>query len=413
MAAGCSQVEELSLSDIQNMPGIPSLTQKRSTDEAIDIAQIAADKFFPSCTKNSIIRNVDSENLGYCISESANSLSKDTVIYVINFKDEKGFVLVGADKDSPELIAIVENGNFDGGKTDNQGFNMYIEEVMCRLSNIPDYGSNEEITAWEYKYETDERSGINEPLVHVAWHQDPPFNKYCPDPTFATGCVATAIAMTISAYKYPAEVELTFPEAPVNSVVLDWDEMIAQTHNRYHDGACSYCDQNALLQREIGQRVGMNYGLMSSAYMKDIPECLESFGFHSPVPQKYKLTSVLSSLSSGSVVIIGGTNEAGNGHAWVVDGSKYEYVRTDAYRRDVHKGTSWEHCNYNVTESWYLHMNYGGGSSYIGYYLSQRHVKAEGVLTVGLEIDSYDVTMFTGLNSYNKNVEIIPNIYID
>lgn len=58
-------------------------------------------------------------------------------------------------------------------------------------------------------------------------------------------------------------------------------------------------------------------------------------------------------------------------------------------------------------------MNYGGGSSYIGYYLSQRHVKAEGVLTVGLEIDSYDVTMFTGLNSYNKNVEIIPNIYID
>lgn len=149
MAAGCSQVEELSLSDIQNMPGIPSLTQKRSTDEAIDIAQIAADKFFPSCTKNSIIRNVDSENLGYCISESANSLSKDTVIYVINFKDEKGFVLVGADKDSPELIAIVENGNFDGGKTDNQGFNMYIEAVMCRLSNIPDYGSNEEITAWE------------------------------------------------------------------------------------------------------------------------------------------------------------------------------------------------------------------------------------------------------------------------
>ena len=42
-----------------------------------------------------------------------------------------------------------------------------------------------------------------EPLIQTAWHQNKPYNAYCPDGMLA-GCVAIAMAQVMNYYRYPS-----------------------------------------------------------------------------------------------------------------------------------------------------------------------------------------------------------------
>lgn len=417
VAVSCSQLnDENSLISVES-DGYGSCV--RSVDEAIQIAQKAAEYFFEYNTKSDtgLTRSVDNWNICCYPPVDTKSTDNSSLMYVVNFEDNNGFVLVGRNRNAPEVIAVVENGTYNGEKTDNPGFEMYMEDISKQLMmlstySVPDY---EDIMLWQYKDEiTEDINAVNGPLISAKWGQYAPFNEYCPN-SYPTGCVATAVALAMSAHKYPSSINLTFSGAPAGQVSLSWENMIQSEHDCYHNPSCSYCNQNALLQREIGHRMRMDYGADGSgtSTKRYAIKCLESFGYECGAYIPYDISEIFSSVEKKYPVIIRAEN-AEEGHAWVVDGTQYQSKRIDTYRNNSRRiFVRWEHCNYNITRSKYLHMNYGWGEDdTIGYYLAEYYIHAEGIFTENGYMDQYPIRMFTGEDGFDKDVFIIPNIHV-
>ena len=390
---------------------IPSYQEEqfRSKDEIRSIAMSSISFFSDNeqtkCSEKRILSIIPS-------SRTTRSGMSSPVFYVVNFDNNDGFVIIGAKKDSPEVIAYSDKGNYDGKHSDVEPFNMYIGEIENQLevqSIIIDVS-----TSSHYQTRTTNSSSNNSPLISVAWHQHQPFNWYCSSPfnsNVPAGCVAIAIAQIMSVYSYPASITLTYPSESASVQTLDWEEMKQAVHYTItHTDTCLACTQLAILLREIGNRVQMNYGVGGSSASSALyaRSTLESFGYESSAYQDYSLTSVINSLDARHPVYIRANNSDGEGHAWVVDGSKYTCKKDVTY---LVSNTSLTEVAREYVENWYLHFNYGWGGSSDGYYIARTWKHGSGTIIVGGSYDDCPVSMFTGVGGLNLNVKIIPDIH--
>jgi hypothetical protein len=148
------------------------------------------------------------------------------------------------------------------------------------------------------------------PLLMTAWHQKPPYNKYCPvgdegcvtcelygyeDPTLPrtyVGCVATAVAQVMNYYQWPLQgvgghgyswpgdtsCDSITPELYLEadfSDPYDWasmpDSLTAQSPQWEEDAVAGLC-------YEIGVAFEMDYGVCaSSAYLEDARTIMPQF----------------------------------------------------------------------------------------------------------------------------------------
>lgn len=180
-------------------------------------------------TKVGARREIDMSDIKYSVRPSTKSESGDTLMYIVNFEDEKGFAMVARNRQSPDLIAFVENGNYDGKRSDNPGFNIYMDEITTSLASVNDMPELKPIATHYKIVPQEDQVYTREPLIVSTWSQGNPYNYYCPvknNKKTAVGCVATSIALAMSAFRFPAEISLTFSDAPMNSVTLDWNGMI-------------------------------------------------------------------------------------------------------------------------------------------------------------------------------------------
>lgn len=338
------------------------------------------------------------------------SVAADTLMYVVNF-DGGGFALVSYSREYPAVLAVVEDGEYQGGKTDNDGFNIYIEsitEILKEKNPLSVAGLGQD-DMYLTKEEVDTLKTVEVgPLCPVHWHQYSPFNRFCSspyNPDVPAGCVAVALAQAMAVYSYPDIIDLTFEGAPSSTCELDWTGMI----NDYFDGwpTCGYCFQKAALLREIGERVGMDYDPRGSgAYTVNVVTALASFGYESsPVYNGFSNNNVISSIDAGTPVIIEGWSSSGVGHEWVIDGYRYLKVKNQFFRKTL-SGQLWIMQYYIDNDYYYLHMNFGHGTDR-GYFLSLHHAKSGG--DVAYSIDSDVVSVFSG-TGWDDNLKYICNI---
>lgn len=115
----------------------------------------------------------------------------DTLYYVVNYADDKGFALVSADEsvsDGARLLVVVERGSYTAGEESGiTGFDDYINNISSfgyirdTTILIPDnshYEMEQTYSAWSSKG----------PYVQVMWDQGSsyfsmlaPYNRYCLD----------------------------------------------------------------------------------------------------------------------------------------------------------------------------------------------------------------------------------------
>lgn len=381
----------------------------RSESEIRDIAMNSISIFSDNAGTKSSEKRISS-----IIPSSAGATKSELsspVFYVVNFDDEDGFVIVGARSDSPEVIAYSDKGNYDGEHSEIEAFNIYMNEIGRQLesgSSIIDVPVTD-----HYQTFTRNSSENNSPLVSVAWHQHQPFNWYCSSPfdnNVPAGCVAVAIAQIMSAYSYPASISLSYPNASTSSQTLDWEEMKLSSHcTAVHTNSCVACTQLATLLREIGNRVHMSYGAGGSGANSALyaQSTLASFGYKSSSYKDYSLSSVMSSLDAKHPVYIRASNSDNEGHAWIVDGSKYTCTEKTTY---LVSNTSRTEVAREYVKNWYLHFNFGWGGSSDGYYIACKREHGSGTIIVGGSYDDYPVSMFTGTDGFNQNVKIISDI---
>ncbi len=389
----------------------------RSQEEAEFIAIQALRNFVNNPNTKGMSREISTT---FAInSVKTKSSAKDTLMYAVNFADSAGFALVSADRNAPELLAMVYSGNYSGEKTDCPAFNAYIQDLTENLSKsrtIPDLASANEMIFFDYDTTIVEHSV--EPIISWDWHQDAPFNTYCISNTgevCSAGCGAVAVAHAISRYSYPTTIDLTFDGAPLESITLNWS--ICKYHDVVH-GQCETCNKNALLMREIGELCNITYGGENSGVttVHKMRDCLTLLGYQSQLHEGYNINSIINSLDSEKAVILkGGRLESDGsqvGHSWIVDGYKYYEQTVKCYSYTSNSPLKM-YEGYETRKTWYLNFEYGWrNSSYDGYYIAYSKLSGNGH-RFDKPTDVELITMFECANGYTNSVYMLTDICPD
>lgn len=273
-------------------------------------------------------------------------------VYAVNFKENSGFAVLGANTAVDDIVMVSENGHIDGESLlvsfddsttkvlDISSFPYYSEEdddYYCTNNKISDFVNvcikNTIDPGIYYAHTPSQKISKNyftttTPLLSICWSQSKPYNNYCfgnllfnTKQHAVTGCSTTAMAMIVAHNE--------FPKLVVNEEVLDLAKIKTKKYATWLDNA----DQNhiALLMGSIFYGV---YRIATSEFTLITPEQirkrLKEFGYtnvikHSPSEglSNNVLAIISNMLSKNKPVFISAIPANFQGHSWVIDGAKY------------------------------------------------------------------------------------------
>lgn len=324
----------------------------------------------------------------------------DTMLYVLNRRDDNGFFIISGDKRLPDLLCHSFEGHLDKDNVDdNSGFSVFLNRLPAYYQSTLDkfYARLDSLESLEqeveddepltyrrrrrprYRYEYSEWKEVSRTnnLVPVEWSQGSPYNYQAPliDQQHAlSGCVATAVAQLLSSFKYPASYKGTS---------FDWN-LLTKNPSYYSsqytpDEKSIYAKQVASLLRKIGDKLGNNWGLdETGAHTENIPSLLRDMGYqHVQGPSSFNADEVISSIAQNKTVILDGYAETykegwfifkhrvyKHGHAWISDG----YLRQERTVKKIRKATNTV-VEAKTESRTLLHCNWGWSGGSNGYFL--------------------------------------------
>lgn len=314
----------------------------------------------------------------------------DTLLYIVNFENDGGYALLGADDRIDDVIALVDEGNMSAEEFLAAACN---GTSLTRASDIPphkellfrnilyycersidDVGGGQPIPEPFY---TNWLQGIAiEPLITTNWHQYQPYNKCCPvveGDNCVAGCVAIALAQ-IAAYNKMAH--NVGPDV-LHEIPLDWDGILARVNSSMADPSAA-----ALLVYAMGREVDMNYGpYSSSSNIKKAARALPWLGYWDVSNTRYNLDIIRLMVGERRLpVYMNGNGEHADGrvvgHAWVIDGY-YQYYRI-IYNKNLLNTVGGQEYIIGQETADLVHCNFGWGGTCNGYYLSNVFVLTGG-----------------------------------
>ena len=375
---------------------------KRSYKEVVEIAQNSISILQDS---NALTRGMNEErtlNLRNGIkaicqpsTRGNGTIGNDTLLYIFNFNDSKGFAVVSANRYTEGLIAVVENGEYDPNvPSENPVLDMYIKNASNYVASVQ--GEPEIITRaslgykmYKPQYDTLYYNKV-EPKLKVAWGQQEFAGQYCPNKK--CGCANTAAAQIMSyfGYKYgvPRKITLTYPNRDVNETKLEWSKIcsVKRTNDIYNYSLdLNICRQIGRLTRQLGHLSESKYKDQTSTDINGIKKALAYFGsYNISTIMDYKpfLTPnhatdsnagipLATALAADKLILMGGVTDDKTGdkvgHAWVVDGCYY--VRAVQRLMVSTDGVNWkidrDVCSYQTS---YNHINWGWNGHGNGYF---------------------------------------------
>lgn len=287
------------------------------------------------------------------VSRSIDMAGIDTLMYIVNFKDEQGFAIVGADKRTESIIAFVETGTFSLDslqESTDEGLLSFIDDaIQMELNDIKDYGytpSSRSLVTNGYTI-----SSYYKPILHTRWTQDGIYGKYCPNKI--AGCAIIATAQILSHFQTLGQVNWSY-NGTGGSAILHWDKIISDCDKYNGRLTASDCyssgDEIAHLVRYLGIALDANY-------KKDSTGCGESKaidwfnkwgGLKASKLKDYNETAIVNAIKGGNPVYARGNSGKKKvlgirvgwkgGHAWVYDG-------TLTASKD-NKTSTFVHCNW-------------------------------------------------------------------
>lgn len=269
--------------------------------------------------------------------------NQDTILYIVNFQNSEGYTLVSAKKESPCVVAYIEEGTLTpNDEIDNPGFKLFLNGL--RDWELPEPG-HEPIQLW---------ANIS-PMLSTRWGQRAPYNMFCftdSGQQAVAGCVAIAVAQIVAYHHSPSE---------YNGHVYDWNAILQSDTVSVTDTIAA--NSVGHLVRDIGGLVGTTYGVgQSGAYSSHVYFCLGMFDYNYIQTNGLNRERILNSLLNNRPLYISGyyyENGYPIGHAWVIDGSHYGYV-------EIPGSTPYN----SSTQTYFLaHCNWGWKGKDNGYYV--------------------------------------------
>jgi hypothetical protein len=307
---------------------------------------------------------------------TAESLVPLNCFYVFNINNN-GFVIVAADDRVNPILAYSDESVFDPIKIPINVSDL-LAEYTAQIHNVIETAmdaSPEVINDWQILENARvsknfAKKGVVGPLVQTKWNQTPAYSSYCPFDSTSNihcvpGCVATAMAQIMKYWNYPlngkGHHKYKHPNYGVLSVNFDsatynWG-LMPNTVNMSNN------EEVARLMYHAGVGVKMNYSPTSSGALHyTLPgdtalRCAETvlkynFGYSRNLKSIFKNSytplawySILKSeLDAGRPILFSGDSGPGDdGHCFINDGY----------------------------DNYLLHINWGWGGAYDGYFATQ------------------------------------------
>lgn len=274
----------------------------------------------------------------------------EPAFYVFNKADKGGFVIVSGDNRTVDILGYSNQGSFDATNINpNLQFwlNMLQEAVSAANdTNIPNKVSQATTAIGPLL--------INKEGQEITWYQESPYNNLCPSDSYGkclTGCVATAAAMIMYHWCYPAKGTGSHSyrwnnktlSADFENTYYDWENMLPAY--LYKSATTAQKTAVATLMYHAGVACEMAYGSQGSGSFTDWMGAglINYFGYTADkfITQysRYstKMTTEFSvsmnkikdyfnaDLEEGLPIIMGGQDKFGEGgHEFVCDGRDEE-----------------------------------------------------------------------------------------
>ena len=280
--------------------------------------------------------------------------------YVYNHGGRGGFVIVAGDDRLPQVLGYGDKGDFTALSMP-PAVRYWMDVMNRQIAYLQSHGD-----AVVHRPAMQETAVA--PLLTTQWDQGAPYNNYCPTYDIpnggtsraVTGCVATAEAQVMNYYQWPPvgrgshsyvcnvnDVTPTELTADYSQSVYRWDLML---DNYDESSPAESCDAVARLMSDVGISVDMGYGSSSGASEYAASQGLvRYFGYGNKcywLDRDYYSAEewdqfLYDELSQRRPVMYCGHAYDG-GHAFVLDG---------------------------FDNDGYIHVNWGWGGSYDGYFL--------------------------------------------
>lgn len=335
---------------------VSGYAQNRSETEAMAIAS----SFFNCHATNSVNAAVMPERVqvGFGdngIKRSSSIIDQAPAFYIFNNSDN-AFVIVSGDERMPEVLGYSDSGAFSNENIPDNVKNWleYYEDAYAALKSGK-LKCEQNVLA-----SSDFASSVSPLLGDIAYDQDSPYNRQCPEyngQNCYTGCVATALASIMRYYKYPekgsgqhsyvTDTHKLSCSFDFGNTTFDWDNML-ETYTGYESS--TEINAVATLMKACGVAVDMDYTTYASGAISYlIPERISTYmGYNANMTllqrnyyQSSEWISMLKNeLNEKRPVFYNGSSSSG-GHAFVIDG---------------------------YDEDGMFHLNWGWGGYYNGYF---------------------------------------------
>lgn len=361
------------------------ITHKTKEEVLIDKAIKARNFFYTSESRSSTTKATVSH---YILNESRST--PDTVLSVVNFNENNGFVILTNRADCPELLAISDNGNIQLDDIDNPSLRQFIDGAIANLSNKPTRDITPLDPTRPYLYEfVDEYDTIYNvsPMIDVRWGQSYPYNTYCPIQNgirTPAGCGPTAAAQIMTHYQHPKSFVWDLDEDGISkNTSLDWDKILQHkssgTQRLMVECWCNNETHTIIgkLIRKLGDKMNaVYYPTETRTTLGSIRNALQEYGYRVSHPTAFGSDSKASTFNGSSIWIVIGTHTNANennqqySHFFVVDGRKYIIHHHESYIADPSFTPPLiiEYDEYYTEYLDYIHINWGWDGTANGYY---------------------------------------------
>lgn len=272
------------------------------------------------------------ESIEYFGKVNTRSDENASLYYVVNYADNAGFAVLGADSRLDGVYAISEEGHLEVSDTsENEGLRLFF---LSLPKTIPPFTKDSLIVdpiIPPGPGQHDDNSYKIEPMLVKNikyWHQDYPFNLYCPfvtnpqtgDVRIAdVGCVPLAVGMMMSYYEWPLSYQnYTFDWTAIKSYDPIIDSSLAGTQ---------YGLPRLLSILGDGDNLNTNYTYSGSGtkMTRYLDYALDNFNYTTPAPfYNFSVAGMERALKEHNPCLMGGTMTSNSqvigAHAWVVDG---------------------------------------------------------------------------------------------
>lgn len=290
----------------------------------------------------------------------------DTLMYAINFLDNRGFALVAADKRTTPILAVIDEGSFSVDSLQegtDEGFLSFVDDaIQMELKDIEEYEDKPvSRTLITNGYTI---NSYYKPILHTRWTQDGVYGKYCPNSI--AGCAIIATAQILSHFQTIGQVNWSY-NGTGRSAILHWDRIISDCDKHSGRLTSSDCytsgDEIAHLVRYLGIALGADYkkGSTGCGESKAIDWFNKWGGLKASKLKDYNETNIVNAIKGGNPVYARGNSGKKKvlgirvgwkgGHAWVYDGMLT--------------------ASKDNKTSTFIHCNWGWNGRNNGYYISK------------------------------------------